>query len=101
MTNKKAIRVLENIEHYLKTHTNESCEEEHTAIDLAIKALEERPQGKWIKQYRKSYRLITDEGTLIGEFTKCPKCLYDKARGSNFCPDCGADMRGENGKVNN
>ena len=40
MKNKKAIRVLENIEHYLKTHTNESCEEEHTAIDLAIKALE-------------------------------------------------------------
>lgn len=39
MTNKKAIRVLEHIEHYLKTHTNESCEEEHTAIDLAIKAL--------------------------------------------------------------
>ena len=40
MTNKKAISVLENIEHYLKTHTNESCEEEHTAIALAIKALE-------------------------------------------------------------
>lgn len=42
MTNKKAIRVLENIEHYLKTHTNESCEEEHMALALAIKALEEK-----------------------------------------------------------
>ena len=40
MTNKKAIKVLENIEYYLKTHTNESCEEEHTALALAIKALE-------------------------------------------------------------
>lgn len=50
MTNKKAIRVLENIEHYLITHTNESCEEEHTAISLAIKALEERPQGEWIEE---------------------------------------------------
>lgn len=39
MTNKKAIRVLENIEHYLKTHTNESCEEEHSALTLAIKAI--------------------------------------------------------------
>jgi len=50
MTNKKAIRVLENIEHYLKTHTNESCEEEHMAISLAIKALEGRPQGEWIEE---------------------------------------------------
>lgn len=41
MTNEKAIRVLEHIEYYLKTHTNESCEEEHIAISLAIKALEE------------------------------------------------------------
>lgn len=47
MTNKKAIRILENIEHYLKTHTNESCEEEHMALALAIKALEEPEQGKF------------------------------------------------------
>ena len=30
----------------LKTHTNESCEEEHTAIAIAIRALEARPQGE-------------------------------------------------------
>ena len=53
-----------------------------------------RPQGEWIKQHGKSYMLVTDEGNFVGEFTKCPKCLYDKARGSNFCPNCGAKMRG-------
>ena len=53
-----------------------------------------RPQGEWIKQNGKSYGLITNEGVLVGEFTKCPKCQYDKARGSNFCPNCGADLRG-------
>ena len=53
-----------------------------------------RPQGEWIKQYGKSYELITNEGVLVGEFTKCPKCKYDKARGSNFCPNCGARMGG-------
>lgn len=58
MTNKKAIRVLKNIEHFLKSHTNESCEEEHTAISLAIKALEERPQGEWIPV---TDRPMTDE----------------------------------------
>ena len=39
MKNKKAIRILESIDYYLKTHTNESCEEEHTALNHAIKAL--------------------------------------------------------------
>ena len=69
------------------------------AVKLACGILtlsgEERPQGKWIKQYGKSYELKTNEGVLVGEFTKCPKCQYDKARGSNFCPNCGADMRKE------
>ena len=57
-----------------------------------IGLLEKRPTGEWIKQYNKSYELITNEGILVGEFTKCPKCQYDKARGSNFCPNCGAKM---------
>ena len=39
MTKEKAIRVLEQIEYYLKTHTNESCEEEHSAITIAKKAI--------------------------------------------------------------
>lgn len=74
MTNKTAIRVLEHIEHYLKTHTCESCEEEHMAIALAIKALEEteKSQGDCISR----------EG-LLDEFeTKCERfcsaCEYQK-----------------------
>ena len=62
---------------------------------VEVMASVERPQGKWIKQYGKSYELITNEGVFVGELTKCPKCQYDKARGSNFCPNCGADMRGK------
>lgn len=48
---------------------------------------------KWIKQPNKSYKLIAGKEIYIGEFTKCPKCLFDKARGSNFCPNCGAKMK--------
>ena len=55
--------------------------------------LKARPKGEWIKQPYKSYELKTSEGISIGEFTKCPKCFFDKARGSNYCPNCGADMR--------
>ena len=49
MKNKKAIRLLQHIDYYLRTHTNESCEEEHTALTLAIKALE-NPSGDCISR---------------------------------------------------
>ena len=50
-----------------------------------------RPQGEWIK-----------EGTEIGAFgikytwNKCSKCGWSSSLvlPKNFCPNCGADMRG-------
>ena len=77
------------------TFDKEQMEELAEKAKVDILAQIERPKGEWIKQYNKSYELKTNEGILVGEFTKCPKCQYDKARGSNFCPNCGADMRGE------
>lgn len=54
-------------------------------IELAIKALEERPQGKWIPQ--------TDYDGFT--YWKCSECRKknDFAR-TKFCFHCGADMRG-------
>lgn len=76
MTNKEAAYILSD------KCCDYSCEELRTAFDLAIKALEERPQGEWIK----------DEDTgLIG----CSHCHIVWLRGiTAFCPNCGADMRG-------
>lgn len=61
------------------------------ALDLAIKALEERPKGKWIKR------------GYIGcdtQFYWCSVCEYERSYDAetglddyNFCPNCGADMR--------
>ena len=82
MTNKKAIRVIKNIEHYLATHTNESCEEEHTALEIAIKAIEERPTGKWLP--RTAYDGYT--------YWRCDKCNVDVDDTTDFCPHCGAKM---------
>lgn len=79
----------------VETKTIEECIIAYGDGYETARRLYERPQGEWIKQYGKSYELITNEGVLVGEFTKCPKCKYDKARGSNFCPHCGADMRGK------
>lgn len=86
MNNEEAIAILEN----LKTQ-GEAFFSRRLALDLAIKALEERPQGEWIEH--NSY------------FHKCSKCQkivgfdYIEQEGEmfNFCPNCGADMRGGRG----
>ncbi len=87
MTNKKAIRVLENIEHYLTTHTNESCEEEHTALNIAIKALEERQQGEWIR--------TGSLGNGNAQY-ECSNCHYGDEHAESqevpYCWYCGAIM---------
>ncbi len=65
-----------------------------TALDIAIKALEDRPHGEW----------IVDEDAFSKEFRKCSNCNEDaewlEGGGQflpNFCPNCGADMRGGKG----
>lgn len=88
MTNKEAIVWLKECkEHYGEYH--EMCDE---ALDIAIKALEERPQGEWLTN-RVAFHLT------------CPFCgcnlraLKDKVfEGDyeyNFCPNCGARMTKE------
>jgi hypothetical protein len=43
--------------------------------------VEQRPQGEWIFVSRNCW--------------KCPCCQELTNEGKNFCPNCGADMRGE------
>lgn len=46
----------------------------------------DRPQGEWFEMYRNGF------GNMI---YMCSKCNFHATK-SNFCPNCGADMRGEN-----
>lgn len=86
MTNKEALEIL-------KTEWDINAEifdtNFHEALELAIKVLEERPQGEWKhNNFDEHY---------------CNKCGHyalwsEEADGyyevqSNFCPNCGADMR--------
>ena len=80
MTNKEVIETLR----YIKYYKADKDSDEPYALDLAIKALEERPQGDWRKH-------STFKDVLI-----CSNCNY----GSNqvydtfkFCPNCGAYMK--------
>lgn len=76
--------VCEECDYYGKTGTDH-CEAD--AVRMAIKALEEHPErkkGKW----------IDGKCSNCGEhapFWSMASTYYE----SNFCPNCGADMRGE------
>lgn len=48
----------------------------------------ERPNGKWIFN-------PTDAIDLMFAKPKCSKCGFESSDGGNFCPNCGADMRGD------
>lgn len=99
MTNKEAIVILKPlfdqckgingclgyIEHYFS-------KDEETALDLAIKALEERPHGEWIYHDKLNKYYCKDCG-LFEPFTK--EEIEEGVKLPNFCEQCGADMRGE------
>ena len=58
-----------------------------------------RKTGKWIDGKRMKL-----DGTFYW-FRQCDQCGYerndcDPEKDSNFCPDCGADMRGEQHEIN-
>ena len=92
MTNKEAIYIINN-----RLNTYYCTDEDLQALDLAIKALEERPQGEWIIQ---PHSMIM----------RCSLCGHEENAkdvgtinpDKHFCSFCGADMRGDkNGKSSN
>lgn len=78
MTNKEAAFILsDKCDDY-------TVEELSKAFDLAIKALEERPHGRWIREEDRVH-------------SKCSLCGFKYADYGilfDYCPNCGADMRG-------
>lgn len=60
------------------------CAEEHEQLAewlKELKALKERQQGEWVKDYKGQ----------VNSF--CSKCDYEVGKKTKFCPNCGADMR--------
>ena len=79
MTNKEAISNLNQIYGFVSSEIQQS-------LDLAIKALEERPQGEW--------NYFAEEMGGIRMTGECPNCKQRRII-DNFCSNCGADMRGD------
>lgn len=90
MTNKEAIAILEN----LKTQGGVIFSR-RLALDLAIKALEERPHGEWINEHCVDIGYKTAECSCCGERSRL--ISHDTGFGYKyeyypFCHWCGADM---------
>jgi rubrerythrin len=91
MTKKEAIAVLRR---EIEPSVYEDEKSIAEALDMAIEALQDRPEGEWTK---------TVDGNGWNEWWvfKCPLCgaiIVDEQSRSwkyNFCPSCGARMRGE------
>lgn len=92
MTNKEAIKHLKNINSRypcsLDTTFQDECE--MIALNLAIKALEERPKGKWIR--------TGSLGNGNAHYT-CSNCSYGDEHAEcqevPYCWHCGARMDGD------
>ena len=67
---------------------NEDSIKLYVALSLMPSAKPKQKRGKWIKHG-------LEEGHAIEKYT-CSECgYYSGTKTSNFCPDCGADMRKE------
>ena len=91
----EAIKILQHCEaenycsHYIETGRCYGCNRRE-ALDMSIKALQDRPTGVWVDN---------------GKYSECSECgevaqsmeFYDGVyeRLTNFCPNCGAIMRVE------
>lgn len=92
MTKEEAIKHLHT---YSSTNgSGQTTQEQHgEAKRMAIKALEqptiepERKKGEW--------SIKNGELAIWDVCSECGRMVFHKAPFYNFCPNCGADMRGE------
>lgn len=88
MTREEAIRRVECCRDFLANNYSDMGEPNYMALDMAIKALEREPKtGHWI---------LHKEISVFSDMYKCSECgIINGNHFYNFCPNCGADMRGD------
>ena len=116
----EAIEVIELVEWYHQNKNKDMVsganEDKHQAWYKAAdvyRALEavppaDRPRGEWIETAQDYYETVNKKGGGVNENTEyftddiaCPNCLAkfsnidNETERFNFCPNCGADMRGD------
>ncbi len=90
----------------VSAHNTEICNNSRTrlseilSIEHKIKYAPtvERPRGEWIKTFRCKGENINTGAISSLYYYDCSKCKYrtgNQGKEFYFCPNCGADMRGE------
>ena len=96
MTNEKAIEMLEYIRQTGNGESEYKNNAQAIAINMAIKALSDRPKGEWIWQ-------LANNGWVDHI---CSVCGYTEntdihvSLGWKYCPNCGAEMKGTGNEDN-
>lgn len=86
MSNEEVIEVLKDI---VFGGFDRTTPKERQALDLAIKLLEERPQGEWLED-KIAFHFVCDQcGCAL---RKLKNEVFEGDYDYNFCPNCGAQM---------
>lgn len=81
MTRDEAIEILESVSFFAPSDIDVD-----TALDMAIEALE-RKRGEWLGKPFGGYSTV--------RCSVCRSAFLENSGMWNYCPNCGADMRGE------
>lgn len=89
MNTEEAIRMLTRLKDQINFEWTDA-QKKMDALNVAIEALKAQKKGEWkpIEKGEKGYSAGDFRCSVCGQPNKC-YCLTD------FCPNCGADMRGE------
>lgn len=88
---------------WIKETQHQTSKMKNVICKIKTMPSEDRSQGKWIRD--RYWSRGTGMGEEYGFFYKCSLCEYEVENGYtrcgfNFCPYCGADMRGaDHGKM--
>lgn len=92
MSNEQAVAILKPLMNMMRDQYGCPISDAYFALDKAITALShpQRIRGEWID--------VTKTGGA--ELWKCSECGELELEDSYFCPNCGADMRGDDNESN-
>lgn len=96
MKNETARREIESLDYYLQNHTNDYSEESHTAMMMAVKALEQQPSEDAIsrKEALRHRHIIHDDDGVgysvvrVDEIEQLPSVTPKAESEDNVCKDC-------------
>lgn len=98
MTNETAHAFMEDLQRIFTQYRFMFSDKLAEANGMAILALEkqmEQKKGKWIKVEKVFHtRFHSDQPDTYHEY-RCTVCLKASDKATNYCPNCGAKMEGE------